>query len=412
MNKHKKHYTMILLISLANIILCNNVFCFAQQSSCTSADAFECNLSWSINSMIHPTNTTFKNINNFETRDVISQYCHSLLWTLDEWRIYFHYSRPNASSDWNREETFDSHQSLFVYALCSSFQDKNNNSVFIQDSSLDEAFKGDIAKILKLRQISAWKNKCSPDENYSLNDCDLSIYATQIFSSIMSELFKIKYAQVLHINQSENFVKSDMISDFMNGYFNIKTPYSNIRKEYPQTIGILESNQKHYKSVLDNLKLLNNSNLNDMAESSGCPSWWKVEWIDFVACALHSSQWKWWALSPSFITLFYNEILHYEIFKTYMQYWTDKKTTSMTNDEQIHEFQAKALDFQWYANMQIEASMQTLHSLEEFAMTYPLHIWLLMYQEKIQSFRNKDLSPIITSFYSLSEKLQNVQLPQ
>jgi hypothetical protein len=29
-----------------------------------------------------------------------------------------------------------------------------------------------------------------------------------------------------------------------------------------------------------------------------------------------------------------------------MQYWTDKKTTSMTNDEQIREFQAKALDFQ------------------------------------------------------------------
>lgn len=413
MNKNKKHYITVLLTSLANIILCSNVFCFAQQPSCTSSDAFECNLSWSINSMIHPTNASFKNINNFETRDVISQYCHSLLWTLDEWRIYFNYSRDNASNNnWNREETFDSHQSLFVYALCSSFKDNNNNFVFIPDSSLDEAFKGDIAKILKLRQISAWKNNCSPDENYSLNDCDLSIYATQIFSSIMSELFKIKYAQVLHINQSENFVKSDMISDFMNGYFNIKTPYSNIRKEYPQTIGILESNQKHYKSVLDNLKLLNNSNLNDMAESSGCPSWWKVEWIDFIACALHSSQWKWWALSPSFITLFYNEILHYKIFKTYIQYWTDKKTTSMTNDEQIREFQAKALDFQWYANMQIEASMQALHSFEEFTMTYPLHIWLLMYQEKIQSFRNKDLSPIITSFYSLSEKLQNVQLPQ
>jgi hypothetical protein len=44
-------------------------------------------------------------------------------------------------------------------------------------------------------------------------------------------------------------------------------------------------------------------------------------------------------------------------------------------------------------------------------MTYPLHIWILLLQEKWEKFRNFSLSPEITLFYSLSEKLQNAQLP-
>jgi len=61
--------------------------------------------------------------------------------------------------------------------------------------------------------------------------------------------------------------------------------------------------------------------------------------------------------------------------------------------------------------MQLEAANQTLRSFEDFNMTYPLHIWLLLYQERVTNFRDKFLSPIVTIFYSLSEKLQNVQEP-
>jgi hypothetical protein len=61
--------------------------------------------------------------------------------------------------------------------------------------------------------------------------------------------------------------------------------------------------------------------------------------------------------------------------------------------------------------LQIEAATQTLHNFVEMNMTYPLHIWLLLYQEKIREYRNKFLPPVVKQFYSLSEKLQNVQLP-
>ena len=86
----------------------------------------------------------------------------------------------------------------------------------------------------------------------------------------MSDLFKIKYSQVLHVNTSENFSKENIVLSFMNGYFDTQTQYTKLKQAYPQTIGVLESNQKHYKNVLDNVKILNNSNLNNIAEESNC----------------------------------------------------------------------------------------------------------------------------------------------
>ena len=80
-------------------------------------------------------------------------------------------------------------------------------------------------------------------------------------------------------------------------------------------------------------------------------------------------------------------------------------------NKNIKILEAKMLDFKQYFDMQMEASKRAQRSLEEFNMTYPLHIWLLLHIEKAEKFRNNSLSKIITSFYSLSEKLQNVQLP-
>ena len=73
------------------------------------------------------------------------------------------------------------------------------------------------------------------------------------------------------------------------------------------------------------------------------------------------------------------------------------------------KFQTQAFDLQKRVDLQLESANQTLQDLDELVFTYPLHIGLLLYQEKIMTFRDKHLSPVITSFYSLSEKLQNVQ---
>ncbi len=50
-------------------------------------------------------------------------------------------------------------------------------------------------------------------------------------------------------------------------------------------------------------------------------------------------------------------------------------------------------------------------SFEKFKMKYTLNIWIMLHIEKGEKFRNISFTKIISSFYSLSEKLQNVQLP-
>ena len=131
--------------------------------------------------------------------DFLKHYCSILLWSWqDKWRIYYSEPMTDKSWNWDWQQTFDSHQSLFVYALCSSFQDEDWNFPFLvwwKDlSSVFQWEKGEIVKILKLQQRSKWKNLCSLVDDKSLQDCDMSIYATEIFSAIMSEVFKIKYA--------------------------------------------------------------------------------------------------------------------------------------------------------------------------------------------------------------------------
>lgn len=342
------------------------------------------------------------------TRDIIEQYCSALLWKSDNWRIYF--SKPSSQTDsWDRQQTFDSHQSLFVYALCSSFTESWSTPFINWKPPIWEAFKWNIADLLKLSQKSDWKDLCSLNQDHWLSNCDMSIYATKIYAWIMSDLFKIKYAQILHVDKSENFEaeKKNKSLDFVNGYYlmNYKK-YEDFENEYPKTASILTSNQKYYKEVLNSLKIIDNWNLADKAKESGCPITWNMTWINFISCALHSSQGKGPSLTPSFLTLFYNEILHYRLFFSYYE-----NLASISQENDTKTLKSKIADFKEYFNIQIEATKQVQHDFEELNMTYPLHIRILLNTEKTEKFRNTSLSKIITSFYSLSEKLQNVQIP-
>ncbi len=352
-------------------------------------------------------------------------YCKIMLSDRGDWRIY--YARPNLNitdtsenpNNWDWQQTFDSHQSLFVYALCSSFEDEewNRPLLFWTDILWDAFTWENVSKVLKLQQRSGKKDLCSIVDNEWIPDCENSIYATEIFTAIMSDLFKIEYAQVLHVDSVKNFEdKETRILAFLSWYFNITDEYTNVQPLYPQTIEVIDSNQEYYKKVLSTIKLLNNEKLVERVEKTGgCPLTWNMEWVDFIACALHWTQWKDLALDPAFVTLFYNEMMNYRVFKSYLGKWFDIMLENVSkkkiNEKEVRILQSKALDFQLYANMQLEAAERTLLDLEDLNMTYPYHIWLLLYQEKVKKFRDFYLSPIVTIFYSLSEKLQNVQIP-
>ncbi len=360
-----------------------------------------------------------KSLSSFDARDLLWQFCGSLLWSGAYWRVY--YAKPSQVSDsWDWQQTFDSHQSLFAYALCSSFKDKKWNSIFVPewgDMLLEAFLEWELADLLKLHQRSWWKDLCSVTDFETLSDCDMSIYATEIFTAIMSDIFKIKYAQVLQVNTVKNFEAKtpERVQDFFKGYYYIIQKYQELKKLFPQTVEVLESNQEYYKNVLDTVKVMDNSKFAELAEGSGCPITGNMVWMDFIACALHSTQWKWMAIEPAFETMFYNELLNYRIFLNYHSLWIEDKVDGMAvnkdNEKNIRIYESRAPDFQFYWDIQLDSAKFALRRFEDFAMTYPLHIWLLLYQERVKEYRDKYLSPIVTIFYSLSEKLQNVQLP-
>jgi hypothetical protein len=101
----------------------------------------------------------------------------------------------------------------------------------------------------------------------------MSIYATEIFTALMSDIFKIKYAQVLQVNTTKNFDAKtpERVQDFFKGYYYIIYKYQELKSLFPQTVDVLESNQKYYKNVLDTIKIMDNTKFAELAESSGCP---------------------------------------------------------------------------------------------------------------------------------------------
>jgi len=363
-------------------------------------------------------------IDRFNTRNIIELYCLSLYGKWDTWRIYF--ARPSGLTDsWDWQQTFDSHQSLFLQALCGSFKDKNWDTPFINENALVwDAYKWDLVELLDLKQMANWKDNCSLADDPTLADCDMSIYTTKIYKGIMTDLYKIKYAQVLDVNTVVNFdsIWYKKVLNFMSWYYLLaKTEtfdeYKKLKSEYPKTIAILESNQRYYKNVLDTVKIIDNSMLADLADSVKCPPTSNRVWLDFIACALHSSQRDGFSLTPSFVTLLYNELLHYRQFVTFHQRWLDMKVEAENRnryqEKNVRMYQVKSSDFKKYFDMQMTATEWAERGFEEFNMTYPLHIWILLHLEKWEKFRDKSLAGDgeAKKFYSLSEKLQNAQIP-
>lgn len=360
------------------------------------------------------TNKLTKNVSS--RKDIIETYCEALQWDdKRQWRVY--YSKPSTDEDyekWDWQETFDSKQSLFVYALCSSFR-KESEAPFIKWDELDmwEVFKWDVATILKLQQRSKKQDLCSLEDSPSLNDCDMSVYATEIFSAIMSEIFKISYAQSIGVDTTIDYdaKSNDRIEYFLSWYFDIIDGYEVLQTKFPQTIDVMKSNQLFYKKILDKLVLIDNDKLVDRAEKTKCPETWNIAWVDFIACALHWQHGNGNYINRAFLTMYYNEIMNYRIFINYYRQILDKMLINVSDNELKTIINNHSSEIERYSSIQLSAADQTLSDFLDWTMTYPLHIWLLMYQERMKNFRDKYFSPVVTIFYSLSEKLQNVQIP-
>ena len=347
-------------------------------------------------------------------REILEKYCMDVLSTDQlNGRLYF---TTAENSKWNPtwDQTFDSKQSLFIYTLCYSFASWDTHPLVPSSYNLDisSILTWDIVKALRLQQKDKWKDSCDLKADPTLSDCDISTYSSEIFSALMSDIFKIKYAEVFQVEKSKPNNDENWVVATLSWYLHLNKTADVLQEDFPQTISVIKSNQKYHQSILWTLKLLNNDLLFNLAEKNKCPSTGNIIWANFIACGLHWTHGTNTVINISFLTLYYNEILNYRFFTAYYSNQLKKyaqKEIKNKNLEYGNILSKEYLDLWEHSELLLKASAQTLSDLQELFFTYPLHIWLLLYQEKILSFRNNYLSPITTSFYSLSERLQNVQ---
>ncbi|GHV25683.1 hypothetical protein FACS1894176_04810 [Bacteroidia bacterium] len=307
---------------------------------------------------------------------------------------------------------YSSRDSLFVRALCGARNPTNRG----KEELIKDVFKENFAKKLNLQQFKSSKDLCAAGSGSSENnqsECDISRYSSKIYQALMSDIFKIKRAEVLQVPSTEVFKnKEDRIASIFDTYFSMNNSNkSAYQKLYPKTATMIDNNQKILYKSLQSLSLLDNEGLRKKSQEAGigCP----IEGTGFenFACGLHLSGDQKKGLNTYFTNFLVNEYLNYRLFTDfYINRLRSVHPTNQTDQEKTaHLIELNAIIQQ---REMFETALQTsLKDLQEISTTYPLHIGLVLYQEEALKFRDKYAAKLVTPLYTLYEKLRNVQPP-
>jgi hypothetical protein len=115
-----------------------------------------------------------------------------------------------------------------------------------------------------------------------------------------------------------------------------------------------------------------------------------------------------------FINFVVNEYLNYRLFIDFYTNQQQKRLvekrnlTEKTQELFLVELQSLAKQREMYE----QALRVALMDFQDFIATYPFHLGLVWYQEQLLKFRDNYAVKLVTPFYSLYEKLRNVQPPE
>jgi hypothetical protein len=193
--------------------------------------------------------------NMTKKEDIISSYCK---------KISSSNSREGGLYVFGDNEIFRSDQSLFTAALCHSYA-----NIALSDA-LSSSLKSDFSKALSLQQFDGAQELC-----FSANAkerCDLNRYTSRIFTALMSDIFKIKWANFVGVRSVKLADKKERIDTLFSSYFameNDKLP--SFQLTYPKTSAMIDNNQQHFVKSLQSLKLLDADNLSTVECSETSP---------------------------------------------------------------------------------------------------------------------------------------------
>lgn len=305
---------------------------------------------------------------------------------------------------------FSPNQSSFVYLLCKNIHP--NSSLF---------FTGKIENFAAYFKESDFAKLDLPvknDQKYLAY-----LYVDDLFNSLIKEYFTIKQADVYGL-QTDNETKSPIetqVNNFSASYFNginICDKSQNLWKHFTKTCTYMTQYLRKQKRMFNDLNILSASGMhNDYASlaATTCSDLGKTNSsYNIILCGLRWDPTQ-KSLSP-FINLVYNELFYYNLFVEYygmqvkknptlfkdstMEAWVWTIITQQTS--RINEMKTELI----FSKQALEISIRMLRNAY---VTFPLHIWFLMYRESLQDF-GQAIAKIATPVYTLfGMKFKGVQ---
>jgi len=311
---------------------------------------------------------------------------------------------------------FSSRQSAFVYLLCKNLH---------PDSSL--FFTGRIENFATYFKESDFAKLDLPVKNDQQHLAYL--YADDLFNSIIKEYFTIKQADVYGLQTDDAAKKSieDQVNIFSAAYFkdiNICKKSDPLWKYFPKTCTYMTQYLRNQRRMFKDLNILSSSGIyTDYVKiiketPDACSDLNKKDSYTIILCGL------WWNpneknFSP-FVNLIYNELFYYNLFVEYYALQVTKYPNLFYDEATmagVWSISAQQASYIGQMRSELFFSRQALKTsirmLRNAYVTFPIHIWFLMYRESLQDF-GLALAKIATPVYTLfGDKFKNVQcLPQ
>jgi len=359
-------------------------------------------------------NWVAKKLTNYEPdvpKDLIFVFCNTLLTSPDLVGIGGSY-----------KQMYDPKQSLFMFSLCT-----NINPDFSQYFPYIFNNDGQYFKKYQFSWFAMNMDTCDPTK--SMVSCDLSTHIPDIFQRLINDYVNIKQADVYWLKtkkywEDDKTSLDDQANAFLQDRF-FGTKFCDTEWEvdgecrYPKSLRQMKSYLRKSEKLYNEVEIVDYDQIfNDFQNYT--PKYPEDDEINecaneqvfsknynIIMCWLYGEEYP----MRAFSTLLYNELFFYRLFVTYYSsfIYLDSDLSSAKTIQQWKSIAGINISkMNQHLDWTQKAIWLSLRMLNEMYVSFPLHIWFLLYHEELLTLR-KELAKIVTPVYTLFDKLQNAQ---
>ena len=310
----------------------------------------------------------------------------------------------------------DARQSLFLALLCT----QNGLKDEFKADHFDTFFKPALENIKDgyTYKKSGFSSKCTAEYK---NECNVATLIDNLITQIFSEYFTIKEADFFWVGGTE-FANASQVKEWTNNYAKTVLAFWLVgneefcwgdHKEFKKTCKMIQKQMKAFQKPLKNLEIVDVSKQYEKLKDIK-----KINHPDCVDGKVDKNLlfcWLMWEKETDptvFVKLLYNELNWYTLFSVF--YSDTISQWGRTNPIMVFGMSADELEGEYEEALAWPSKFdtlvyQTLEELMNIRWTYPLHVYLVAYQEKLLYLRDNYLSKIVTPIYCLYYKFRNVQ---